>query len=159
MAVSNAEVFAKLEEILRQVEELKKGSIGGGSPAYDRPPMLASEVIADSQTVNKDGSIWGMQVGGFSPQPGVVSKTATPILLTYGYISPRKCPRLWELAQKVLGTEQFAQWEADWKEHPFGIYNSNPADSQPNVSMDELVAITNAFIFAFRVHRIRDQVQ
>lgn len=126
-----------------------------GVPAYELPPLTESQVVVDAQTVNKDGSVWVSQSSTFlTGKPVAVGK----VQVAYGYISPKKCPRLWELARKVLGAAQFQDWENDWKEHPYGIYTWNPADTT-TASMEDLVQVNNAFFFHFKVHRIRDYVQ
>jgi hypothetical protein len=43
------------------------------------------------------------------------------VCVAFGYISPAKCPEVFEHGKVVLG-DAYPAWEEAWKRNPFGIY-------------------------------------
>lgn len=139
----------RIEEKLDKLLTLMSGVSLNAAPlqAYDLPPLTEAEAIADEKTVNKDGSIWIMNPA-FGPGNADGSQKRVKMRVAYGYISPKKCPELFDQARRALGPEQFQAFLTEWENHKYGIYTDNAVDA----TLDG-----NALWFMARVHRIRDQ--
>lgn len=87
-------------------------------PAYALPELGPDAVVSDGQTRNADGSIWARKP---------VNEGGAPYRTQYGFISPMKNPKLWELARKVYGGDFGPRFEQPWKANPWQIYSGNPA--------------------------------
>jgi hypothetical protein len=118
-------IMVVITSLAAAIAELKKPGTVPATPApapepvkaYDRPSLGIGEIVPDGVTVNADGSIWGRTLG-----------TSGPIIRIYfGYISPKKTPEIFNAAKEYLGTA-YADWEAAWRERPYGIYRADPRE-------------------------------
>lgn len=124
-----------LQGTIERLENRMKGGHVEDLKAYDRPEIPEDQAVADG-SVNPDGSIWTLVK--FDRAPGQSEMVALPEprkeRQLFGYISPTKTPKIWEMGKALLGDQQFARWEAGWRRNPYAIYKTTP----------EIVAATGA---------------